>query len=92
MRLRIEVLKEKKLVGKRSPMSFVNNKTCVLWQSFMPRRKELTNCLSTDLFSLQVYDSPQYFQNFNPQTEFEKWATKTVLLLAILLDFIKKYP
>ncbi len=29
--------------------------------------------LSTDLISLQIYDK-SFFDNFNPNTEFEKWA------------------
>ncbi len=33
---RIEILAEKKLIGKRIKMTFSNNKTFDLWQSFMP--------------------------------------------------------
>ena len=64
---------EKKLVGMRVIMSHTNNKTGELWQSFMPRRKEITNPIGTDLYSLRVY-SQNYFANFSPSTEFEKWA------------------
>ena len=70
---RIEKLTEKKLIGKRMKMSLSNNKTRELWQNFMPRRKEIQNNIGTDLYSLQVYDL-FYFNNFNPNTEFEKWA------------------
>ncbi|MBN8701515.1 MAG: GyrI-like domain-containing protein [Bacteroidetes bacterium] len=73
MQPRIETLKEKKLIGKNLKVSLTNNKTVELWRSFMPRRKEITNNLTTELFSLQVYE-PSYFDNFNPSTEFEKWA------------------
>ena len=79
MESRIELLTEKKLVGKRLKMSLSNNKTFELWQSFMMCRKEITHCISIDLYSMQIYDSPSYFQNFNPHTEFEKWATVEVL-------------
>lgn len=74
---RIELLQEKKLVGKRSTMSLTNNKTVELWKSFMPQRKEITNTVSNDLVSMQVY-SPSYFVTFNPSNEFEKWATVEV--------------
>lgn len=74
---RIELLQEKKLVGKRSTMSLTNNKTVELWKSFMPQRKEITNTVSNDLVSMQVY-SPSYFATFNPSNEFEKWATVEV--------------
>lgn len=40
----------------------------------MPRRKEIHNCIGTDLYSIQIYD-PLFFNNFNPNTEFEIWAT-----------------
>jgi len=70
---RIETLSEKKLIGKHLKMSLVNNKTGLLWQSFMTRRKEIRESVGSDLYSLQVYD-PQYFDNFDPAAEFEKWA------------------
>jgi AraC family transcriptional regulator len=71
---RIEILSEKKLIGKRLQMSLANNKTKELWQSFMPRRKEIQNCIGTDLYSMQVYD-PLHFTTFDPNNLFEKWAT-----------------
>jgi len=73
MKPRIENIKEKKLVGKRIKTSLSNNKTGKLWKSFMLRRKEITNNLTTDLFSLQIYD-PSHFDSFDPSKEFEKWA------------------
>jgi AraC family transcriptional regulator len=78
MFLRIESLKEKKLIGKRLKTSFVDDKTVTLWQSFMPNRKEITNAISSNLYAMQVYESVHYFDNFNPQTPFEKWATLEV--------------
>ncbi len=54
-------------------MSLTENKTGLLWKSFMPLRKEITNNLATDLVSMQVYQ-PFYFDNFNASNEFEKWA------------------
>jgi AraC family transcriptional regulator len=74
---RIDTIPQKKLVGKRQKMSFSNNLTLQLWQSFMPRRKEIINAVGTELYSLQVYD-PGYFTNFNPAVGFEKWALMEV--------------
>lgn len=73
----IKITSEKKLVGKRMTISFSNNRTVDLWKSFMPRRKEISNHIGTELYSLQIY-SPLFFTNVNPNTEFEKWATMEV--------------
>jgi AraC family transcriptional regulator len=74
MEPRIEILTEKKLIGKRMPMSLADNKTFELWKSFMPRRKEIKNNLNTDLISMQVFDKTMNFNSFNPDAKFEKWA------------------
>jgi AraC family transcriptional regulator len=71
---RIEILAEKKLVGKRLRMNMADNKTQELWKSFMPGRKEIRNSLSNDLFSLQVYEASFDFIHFDPHVQFEKWA------------------
>lgn len=71
---RIEILSEKKLIGKRLQMSLAYNNTPELWRSFMPRRAEIINPISSDFFAVQVYE-PNYFKAFNPNTVFEKWAT-----------------
>ncbi|MFC0774962.1 GyrI-like domain-containing protein [Terrimonas alba] len=70
---RIETSGEKKLVGKRLTMSFAKNRTGELWRSFMPERKNITNSLTSEVISMQIY-KPNHFENFNPITEFEKWA------------------
>ncbi|HBB93167.1 MAG TPA: GyrI-like domain-containing protein [Bacteroidales bacterium] len=69
----ITEIPKKIIVGNRLTMSISANRTRELWQSFMPRRNEIPNRVSSDLFSLQLYD-PQYFNPFNPDTLFEKWA------------------
>jgi AraC family transcriptional regulator len=78
MEPRIETLSEKKLVGKHLTMSLSNNRTAELWRSFMPRRKEITNVRSIELFSMQVYNDHYDFKNFNFDATFEKWATAEV--------------
>ena len=68
-------LKEKKLIGKRLRMALSDNRTFELWKSFMPRRKEIRNTITTtDLISMQVYEASHDFQNFNPHAVFDKWA------------------
>lgn len=78
MQPRIETLSEKKLVGKSLKMTFANNRTGELWQSFSPRKKEITNNLTREMISMQIYNY-SYFQNFDQKMEFEKWATVEVL-------------
>jgi AraC family transcriptional regulator len=68
---------EKKLVGKRMEMSFANNRTGELWRSFMPRKNEIAQAIGTDLYSLQRYEEG-FFDPFNPQAIFEKWAAMEV--------------
>jgi len=76
MESRIEILPEKKFIGKKIRMSFLNNKTHELWKSFMPYRKEITNNIGQELYSIEIYE-PLYFNNFDPGREFEKWAAIT---------------
>lgn len=73
----IKLIDEKKVIGIHVPMSVANNKTAVLWQRFMPRRKEIKNKVSEDLISMQIYD-PTYFSMFDPEKEFNKWASVEV--------------
>lgn len=77
MQPRIETISSKVLIGKKLTMSFANNRTFILWNSFMPRRKEIRNKIGTELYSLQIY-SPLFFDNFDYTKEFEKWAAVEV--------------
>jgi AraC family transcriptional regulator len=78
MNPRIEKIEETKLIGNRTKMSFVRNKTMELWQSFMPRRQDITNSLGAELYSVELYNDPTFFENFDPTREFEKWAAVKV--------------
>jgi AraC family transcriptional regulator len=73
-----EILLPKKLIGQRIITSFSENRTVELWQKFMPRRKEITNNLTSDLISMQVFPDSYNFSSFNPITKFEKWAAVEV--------------
>lgn len=76
MKPRIEILSEKKLVGTRLKMSFAADRTRELWQSFMPRLKEIKLRVGSDKFSMQVYDAP--LRLGDAAQEFEKWAAVEV--------------
>ncbi|MDP4268865.1 MAG: GyrI-like domain-containing protein [Bacteroidota bacterium] len=75
---RIEILPEKKLVGKSIRMSIANDKTFELWRSFMPQRKGIKNIMANELYCLQVYNASLDFNQFTPETEFAKWAAVEV--------------
>jgi AraC family transcriptional regulator len=77
MQVRIENLQEKKLLGIRKRMSLAQNRTAELWRNFMPLRKEIKNPSGNDLFSVELYGE-NYFRDFNPNNEFEKWAAAEV--------------
>ena len=76
MQPRTENLTEKKLIGKQMKISLADNKTFQLWQSFMPRRKEIINNLNSEMISMQVYADALRLGDFTQ--EFEKWAAVEV--------------
>jgi len=90
MEPKIQTLQKKKLIGMRMSMSFVNDRIGELWRSFMPRRKEITNKFNDDLISLNLYE-PGYFENFNPASEFERWAAVEVPDFGHIPDGMEKF-
>jgi AraC family transcriptional regulator len=78
MAQRIETLAEKKFIGKRLKMSFIEDKTFILWRSFMPERKNVKNTLNTDLYSLNIYEDIYEYTDFSHEKVFEKWAAVEV--------------
>ena len=70
---RIEILTQKKLIGKFITMSFIENKTFQLWNGFMQRRKEIKNAIDSNLYSLEVFPV-DHFNNFEASDPFQKWA------------------
>ncbi|MFA9212850.1 MAG: GyrI-like domain-containing protein [Candidatus Methylacidiphilales bacterium] len=81
----IQVIEPKKLIGISQSMSLVNNKTALLWQTFMPKHHQINKGIDMQLISLQIYDNG-YFTAFNPQTEFTKWACKEVADFDLIPD------
>jgi AraC family transcriptional regulator len=77
MEARLESITEKHCVGMKLIMSLANNKTHLLWQGFMPKRKDIKDIVSTDLYSIEIY-KPDFFKSFSPNAEFEKWAAVEV--------------
>lgn len=73
MQPRIEILKPKKLIGQQLQMSIIKNTTGQLWSTFAPKIKDIPHQVSSNKISLQVYPIG-YFKNFNPTTQFIKWA------------------
>ena len=69
-------VQEKKLVGKKIRMSLIENKAGILWQSFMPGRKEIQNNLGNELISMQVYEDLPRMGDINQS--FDKWAAVEV--------------
>jgi len=69
----------KTLVGDMLEMSFDNIQTPILWRNFMPRRNQISNAISSDLYSVQILKK---FEVPNPQSEFEKWACVEVTEVA----------
>ncbi len=74
---RIEILLPKKIIGMSLETSLIDNKTVQLFKTFMPRKKEVSNVISKDVFDIRVYSS-SYYANFNPATNFTKWAAVEV--------------
>jgi AraC family transcriptional regulator len=62
-----------------------------LWQSFIPKRKEIKDEVGNDLFSMQVYDKGFDFRNFNLDAKFDKWAALEVNHLNELPQGMESY-
>ncbi len=77
MDFRIKNIEQRQFAGCRMKMSFSKDRTFELWNGFMKQRMRIQSGLGPDLFSIQVYPH-RFFDNFNPNLEFEKWATMEV--------------
>ena len=70
---RIEIIEPKKLAGFSILTSFQEDKTPIVWRQLMMRRNEITDRISDQLFSLQIYP-----ENFSPNQSFRKYALAEV--------------
>ena len=91
MQPQIKTISPKNLIGQSITMTFAKNKTFELWRQFMPRRKEIINTVSSDLFSIQVFDESFSFKNFNPNASFQKWAAVEVSSLDFVPNEMETY-
>ena len=90
MKFRIENLPVMKLIVLTQKMSLSENKTFLLWNSFMKRRSEIQNAIGADLYSIQIYEK-DYFDGFDPHKEFVKMAGVEVNSFENIPDKMEAY-
>lgn len=86
MEFTIQEFSPKKLVGKSLSMSFVEDKTGILWASFGPKIKEIKHRVGEEKFSIQFY-SDSFMKD--PNIVYTKWATVEVSDYEVLPDDIE---
>lgn len=74
MENRLETLVPTIILGKSMEMSFVKDKTQMLWQSFGPLVRTIQHRKDSNFISLQKFSSLFDPKNFDPHTPFTKWA------------------
>ena len=60
-------------VGIQRNISITENDTVEIFREFMPRRNEVKNRSDKKIIDLRIYNK-DYFNAFNPQNTFTKWA------------------
>jgi AraC family transcriptional regulator len=86
----IEMFSGKTLTGIKLTTSLLHNRTAELWKSFMSRRKETGSQKGTERYSVQNYPEG-YFESFQPEAEFEKWAAVEVTDLSAKPDGMERF-
>ncbi len=74
----IQQTEKKQVIGMYAEMSLAEDQTADLWRRFMPRRKEIEQSLSSDVYDIQVYPPGFRMDQFTPQTRFTKWVAVEV--------------
>ncbi len=74
----IKKLQQKILLGMKRRNSFAADQTVFLWKTFAPRIKEITDRVNQELYAVDVYPDPKFFEGFNPMQEYDKWAAVEV--------------
>ena len=90
MQPEIKNIGPRKMLGVCLEMSLAENRTGELWRSFMPRLGEIATRVGNELYSLQVYDE-DYFKQFSPMREFEKWALAVVKNFSVIPDEMEPF-
>jgi AraC family transcriptional regulator len=73
----IITISPKHLIGIRTTMSLSDYRIQELWKNFMPRKHEVVPMDADTVVSAALYDST-YFESFQPEKTFEKWASVEV--------------
>ena len=66
-------IKSKLLVGLSMEMSFLKDKTKLLWESFLQKQRSIHPKVSTDYYSLQIYPKG-FLDSIQLHVPFLKWA------------------
>ncbi|MCF8340234.1 MAG: GyrI-like domain-containing protein [Chitinophagaceae bacterium] len=75
----VKQMPDKLIVGRRIATSSAQYNPFELWSKFMPKRKEILNTISPELFSVQVFQENTFSSTtFNENTLFEMWAAVEV--------------
>ena len=78
-------LESKKLIGITVRTSLSEFNPASVWQRLMPRVKEIENKTGSEKYSIQVYNKPFNYGEFNPNMKFNYWA-------AIEVDSLEEIP
>ncbi|SFU32248.1 AraC family transcriptional regulator [Pustulibacterium marinum] len=91
MEVKIVYVKERVLIGKCMSMSFANNKSRELWQSFRSDLAKKSISVETPFVNLHNYPADFSFSAFNPNKEFDKWALVEVPESTEVPDCFEKF-
>lgn len=79
MKVYIESVNAKKIVGLKIRMTLSDNKTVHLWKTFMPLLYGVKARVNASLLAVQEYAAKLDFASFSADDEFEMWAGVEVL-------------
>lgn len=76
--LRFEELPPLTFTGFHRRTNLLQEPMTVSWRELRLRKPEITGCTDDCFYSVQVYDSPDYFRRFQPERMFDQWAAVRV--------------
>jgi AraC family transcriptional regulator len=74
MFLRIQIIEEKIIIGKKIMTTLAANNMATVFGSFMPSVKNILHRPNSEIISMQVYSPLLDWNTFTENTLFEKWA------------------